>query len=162
MNLYKTSKGVNAVVPMTDQDKKQLVADFASGLATAKELSKRFGCSTTTIYNIVKREKEFADRVTDSTEKITIDLVAKKLEERADSLLKVSEMAIDRLKETLPNASPLDAAKSLRISVEALMAIIARRDEQRTGDGTPAIVNVSIADCSGVHAKDPEEPPGDE
>lgn len=114
---------------LTEMQRKEIVALYTSGEATMTSLAQKYQISKQAVSKIVKAEKEFAakvDLIKNDAEESVAMTIKKRLEGKAEGLLEVANLAIRRLKETVPNASPRDAAGALKISMDALFQMVDR------------------------------------
>ena len=77
--------------------------------------------------------------IKNETEQTVSEKIRKRLERKVDGLLDVSDLAIKRLKKTLGTANTRDAAGALKISMDALMAILDRVKDNSTGRQSAAL-----------------------
>lgn len=114
---------------LTEMQRKEIVALYQSGEATMTSLAQKYQISKQAVSKIIKAEKEFAakvDLIKNDAEESVAMTIKKRLEGKAEGLLEVANLAILRLKETVPNASPRDAAGALKISMDALFQMVDR------------------------------------
>lgn len=122
---------------LTEMQKKEIVAEYASGEYSKAGLARKYRVSYNTIQKTIAADKRFGEKVTsikNEAEKTVAEKIQERLEKKADGLLEISELAINRLKETLNNANTRDAAGALKISMEALLAVLDRvKDHNANG-----------------------------
>ena len=114
---------------LTEMQRKEIVALYTSGEATMTSLAQKYQISKQAVSKIIKAEKEFAakvDLIKNDAEESVAMTIKKRLEGKAEGLLEVANLSILRLKETVPNASPRDAAGALKISMDALFQMVDR------------------------------------
>lgn len=117
---------------LTEIQKKEIVAEYASGEYSKAGLARKYRVSYNTIQKTIAADKRFGEKVTsikNEVEKTAAERIRERLEKKADGLLEISELAINRLKETIGCANTRDAAGALKISMDALMAVLDRVKE---------------------------------
>lgn len=127
---------------LTEMQRKEIVAEFASGEYSKAGLARKYKVSYNTIQKAIAADKGFAEKVTiikNETEQTVSEKIRKRLERKVDGLLDVSDLAIKRLKKTLGTADTRDAAGALKISMDALMAILDRVKDNSTGRQSAAL-----------------------
>lgn len=120
---------------LTEMQKKSIVAEYASGEYSKAGLARKYKVSFNTIQKAIAADKGFGEKVTlikNEAEKTVAGKIRERLEQKVDGLLDVSDMAIKRLKETIGAADTRDAAGALKISMDALMAILDRVKDNST------------------------------
>lgn len=114
---------------LSEMQKKEIVAEYASGEYSKAGLARKYKVSYNTIQKTIAGDKGFREKVTNiknEAEKTVAEKIRERLEQKADGLLDISDLAIKRLKETIGHADTRDAAGALKISMEALLAILDR------------------------------------
>lgn len=114
---------------LTEMQRKEIVAEYASGEYSKAGLARKYKVSYNTIQKAIASDKGFEEKVTiikNEAEKTVAEKIRKRLEQKVDGLLDVSNLAINRLKKTIGTADTRDAAGALKISMDALMAILDR------------------------------------
>lgn len=114
---------------LTEMQRKEIVAEYASGEYSKAGLARKYKVSYNTIQKAIAADKGFEEKVTtikNEAEKTVAEKIRKRLEQKVADLLDVSDLAIKRLKKTVGTADTRDAAGALKISMEALMAILDR------------------------------------
>ena len=118
-----------AMHKLSELQRKQIIAEYASGEASKAALARKYGVSHATIRKVIDCDADFCEKVSaikNKAEKSVAERIRERLESKADGLLEVSSMAIERLKETIGGANTRDAAGALKLSMDALMAILDR------------------------------------
>lgn len=114
---------------LTEMQKKEIIAEYASGESSKNALALKYGVSHATIRKVIDGDSSFREKVTgikNAAEKSLAKSIKERLEQKAEGLLEVANLSIQRLKETVPNASPRDAAGALKISMDALFQMVDR------------------------------------